>query len=207
MGLLKTKIKITAAVIIIIAAVAGGLYFGYRLNLFSFPSFGRKPLTIEKTANVVDEIKKIGELTTACYYEEIAMHDTRIDTTSNLGITHHKNNEIVLIGKGTVGAGFDLAKISEEALNAHGHTLEIRLPDVELFDVILNPSDFSIEYEDGTWDNETLKPIKAEAKKQLEANAIASGILKKADESGRKHLKNLFATFGYNEICFNIVKQ
>ena len=28
MGLLKTKIKITAAVIIIIAAVAGGLYFG-----------------------------------------------------------------------------------------------------------------------------------------------------------------------------------
>jgi hypothetical protein len=207
MGLLKTKIKITAAVIIIIAAVAGGLYLGYRLNLFSFPSFGRKPLTIEKTANVVDEIKKIGEFTTACYYEEIAMHDTRIDTTSILGITHHKNNEIVLIGKGTVRAGFDLAKISEEALNAHGDTLEIRLPDVEVFDVILNPSDFSIEYEDGTWDNEMLKPIKAEAKKQLETNAIASGILKKADESGRKHLKNLFATFGYNEICFNIVKQ
>jgi len=100
-----------------------------------------------------------------------------------------------------------LAKISEEALNAHGDTLEIRLPDVEVFDVILNPSDFSIEYEDGTWDNEMLKPIKAEAKKQLEANAIASGILKKADESGRKHLKNLFATFGYNEIRFNIVKQ
>jgi hypothetical protein len=207
MGLLKTKIKITAAVIIIIAAVAGGLYLGYRLNLVSFPSFGRKPLTIEETANVVDEIKKIGELTTACYYEEIAMHDTRIDTISILGITHHKNNEIVLIGKGTVRAGFDLAKISEEALNAHGDTLEIRLPDVEVFDIILNPSDFSIEYEDGTWDNEMLKPIKAEAKKQLEANAIASGILKKADESGRKHLKNLFATFGYNEIRFNIVKQ
>ena len=202
MGLLKTKIKITAAVIIIIAAVAGGLYLGYRLNLFSFPSFGRKPLTIEETANVVDEIKKIGEFTTACYYEEIAMHDTRIDTTSILGITHHKNNEIVLIGKGIVRAGFDLAKISEEALNAHGDTLEIRLPDVEVFDVILNPSDFSIEYEDGTWDNEMLKPIKAEAKKQLEANAIASGILKKADESGRKHLKSLFATFGYNEVCF-----
>ena len=207
MGLLKTKIKITAAVIIIIAAVAGGLSLGYRFNLFSFPSFGRKPLTIEKTANVVDEIKKIGELTTACYYEEIAMHDTRIDTTSILGIKRHKKNEVVLIGKGIVRAGFDMAKLTEDALTAHGDTLEIRLPDVEVFDVILNPSDFSIEYEDGTWDNETLKPIKAKAKKQLEANAIASGILKKADESGRKHLKSLFATFGYNEVSFETINQ
>lgn len=206
MGLLKTKIKITVAFIIIIAAVAGGLYLGYRLNLFSFPSFGRKPLTIEKTANVVEEIKKIGEFTTACYYEEIAMHDTRIDTTSILGIKRHKKNEVVLIGKGIVRAGFDLTKLTEDALTAHGDTLEIRLPDVEVFDVILNPSDFSIEYEDGTWDNEMLKPIKAEAKKQLEANAIASGILKKADESGRKHLKSLFATFGYNEVCFENAK-
>jgi hypothetical protein len=196
------KINIKSLVIVIVFAIIGGLYLGYRLNLFSFPSFGRKPLTIEETANVVDEIKKIGELTTACYYEEIAMHDTRIDTTSILGIKRHKKNEVVLIGKGIVRAGFDMAKLTEDALTAHGDTLEIRLPDVEVFDVILNPSDFSIEYEDGTWDNEMLKPIKAEAKKQLEANAIASGILKKADESGRKHLKSLFATFGYNEICF-----
>lgn len=201
------KINIKSLVIVIVLAIIGGLYLGYKLNMFSLPSFGKKPLTIEKTANVVDEIKKIGELTTACYYEEIAMHDSRIDTTSILGITHHKNNEIVLIGKGIVRAGFDLRKISEDALNAHGDTLEIRLPDVEIFDAILNPSDFSIEYEDGTWDNEMLKPIKAEAKKQLEANAIASGILKKADESGRKHLKSLFATFGYNEVSFETINQ
>ena len=57
---MKTKIKITVTIIIIIAAVAGGLYLGYRLNLFSLPSFGKKALTIEKTANVVEEIKKIG---------------------------------------------------------------------------------------------------------------------------------------------------
>ena len=207
MGLLKAKIKIIVTIIIIIAAVAGGLYLGYRFNLFSFSSFGRKPLTIEETANVVDEIKKIGEFTTACYYEEIAMHDTRIDTTSILGIKRHKKNEVVLIGKGIVRAGFDMAKLTEDALTAHGDTLEIRLPDVEVFDVILNPSDFSIEYEDGTWDNETLKPIKAKAKKQLEANAIASGIQKKADESGRKHLKSLFATFGYNEVSFETINQ
>ena len=207
MGLLKTKIKIIVTIIIIIAAVAGGLYLGYSLNLFSFPSFVKNPLSIEKTANVVEEVKKIGELTTACYYEEIAMHDTRIETTSILGIKRHKKNEVVLIGKGIVRAGFDMAKLTEDALTAHGDTLEIRLPDVEVFDIILNPSDFSIEYEDGTWDNETLKPIKAKAKKQLEANAIASGILKKADESGRKHLKNLFATFGYNEVCFEIANH
>ena len=204
---MKTKIKITVTIIIIIAAVAGGLYLGYSLNLFSLPSFVKNPLSIEKTANVVEEVKKIGELTTACYYEEIAMHDTRIDTTSILGIKYHKNNEIVLIGKGIVRAGFDLAKLTEDALTAHGDTLDILLPEVEIFDVILNPSDFSVEYEDGTWDNETLKPIKAEAKKQLEANAIASGILKKADESGRKHLKNLFVTLGYNEVCFKTINQ
>ena len=198
MGLHKTKIQLIFIIVLVMAAIGAGLYFW---NPLSF-DFGRKELSVEKTVNVVSEIKKIGEFTSACYYEEIAMHDTRIDTVRILGIGHHKKNEIILIGKGRVRAGFDLAKIQESDINAHGDTLDIILPRAEIFDILLNPSDFSIEYESGEWDNENMKPIKLAARKELEENAIANGLLKKAEISGIDRLKNLFMTFGYSAINF-----
>lgn len=207
MGLLKAKIKLTLIVIVIIAAVIGGLFLGAKLNLFEFPfDFGRKPLTIEKTANVITEIKKIGEFTTACFYEEIAVQDARVDTVTILGLERHKNHEIVLIGKGKVRAGFDLAKIQESDMKVHGDTLDLALPHAEIFDIILNPSDFDIEYESGDWDNENTKPAKAAARKQLEEDALAGGLLQKAEASGLGRLKNLFTAFGYSEVNLSIVQ-
>jgi len=205
MGLLKAKIKLTLIIIVIIAAVLGGLYLGAKLNLYEFPfDFGSKPLTIENTANVITEIKKIGEFTTACFYEEIAMQNARVDTVTILGIERHKHHEIVLIGKGRVRAGFDLAKIQESDMNAHGDTLDLTLPHAEIFDIILNPSDFDIEYESGDWDNENTKPIKAAARKQLEEDAIAGGIQQKAETSGLERLKNMFTVFGYKVVNLSI---
>ena len=207
MGLFKAKLKLIVIVIIAVAGIAAGLYIGNKFQLFSLPfDFGRKELTIEKTANVVTEIKKIGEFTSACYYEEIAMHDSYIDTVTILGVERHKHNEIVLIGKGKVRAGFDLAKIKESDMMVHGDTLDLALPHAEIFDVIINPSDFSIEYESGEWNNENTKPIKSKARKQLEENAIANGILKKTEDSGLERIKNLFMTFGYNTVNVSIKK-
>ena len=38
-----------------------------------------KEPTIDKTANVVEKIRKISEFTTACYYEEAVLHNDKVE--------------------------------------------------------------------------------------------------------------------------------
>lgn len=207
-------------------AVLGGLVLG------AVKFFTRDPLTIDKTANVVEEVKKIGEFTSAVYYEEVVLQDSYTDSatfmgrdasalagkaTKKLGMgfmsglaskttaaVANTSNEIVLIGKGRVRAGFDLAKLGEDDFNVHGDTLEMVLPQAEVFDIIMNPSDFTTEYEKGTWSHELTKPLKERAKQQLEQNALDYGILKKAEESGLKRLTALFQTFGFTTVTLSV---
>lgn len=208
-GVAKTGIRAAMTPLLIVLAVVmigGGIFAGIRTDFF------HKALSIDKTANVVEEIKKIGQFTTSCYYEEVPLHETRIDTIKREGFfgigagNSYKENEIILIGKGLVRAGFDLSKIQENDIKTHGDTLKITLPKVELFDIIMNPSDFTTEYESGTWSHELTKPLKERAKVDLEKNAIDFGILKKAEESGLKRLETLFKTFGFNTVEL-IVKE
>lgn len=209
-GVAKTGIRTIMTPLLIALAViiiGGGIFAGVRTAFF------HKDLSIDKTANVVEEIKKIGQFTTACYYEELPLRDIRIDTIKREGLfgigagKTFKENEIVLIGKGRVRAGFDLAKVKDGDMNVHGDTLEMKLPRAELFDIIMNPSDFTTEYESGTWSHELTKPIKERAKADLEKNAIDYGILQKAEESGLKRLEMLFKTFGFNTVLLTVREE
>lgn len=207
---MKTVRKIITLLTVIIV-VCAGLFVAYKFtHMFDFL---KRDLSIEKTTNVVEEVKKIGEFTTACYYEEVPLRDIRIDTIKREGLLgigagkSFKENEIVLIGKGRVRAGFDLAKVKDGDMNVHGDTLEMKLPRAELFDIIMNPSDFTTEYESGTWSHELTKPLKERAKADLEKNAIDYGILQKAEESGLKRLELLFKTFGYNTVLLTIYEE
>lgn len=197
-GNMNKYIIIAVVVFVVVLLVGGGVYAGIELGWF------HKELTVDKTANVVEEIKKIGEFTTACYYEEVVMRDTYNDTTSFLGIKSVHTYEIVMIGKGRVRAGFNLAKLQEGDVNAHNDTLEIKLQPAEMFDIIMNPSDFTVVYETGTWSHENTKKVKAQAREQLEKNALNYDILKKAEDFGTKRLELLFTTFGFNEILITI---
>lgn len=222
-------IIIIPAIILGVLLVAGGVfYFGHKLN------WGKRIQNdIAKTANVVSEINKINELTTACFYEEIAIREVRYDTikalrgsnnmseeetskikdmfkkmsgkiTGTAAKVSRSSNEIVLIGKGKVRAGFDLAKIKEKDIHIQNDTLYVTLPPVELFDIIMNPTDFTTEYEQGKWSHELLRPIKEKAKKQLEKDAIECGLLDNAKESGVTKLTEMFKTFGYKTVFVTV---
>ena len=207
---MKTVRKIITLLTVIIV-VCAGLFVAYKFtHMFDFL---KRDLSIEKTANVVEEVKKIGEFTTACYYEEVPLRDIRIDTIEREGLfgigagKSFKENEIVLVGKGRVRAGFDLSKVKDGDMNVHGDTLELTLPPAEVFDIIMNPSDFTTEYEKGTWSHELTKPLKERAKADLEKNAIDYGILQKAEESGLNRLEMLFKTFGFNTVLLTVCEE
>lgn len=274
--------------IIAIAAVGLGLFSSvfvfdpFKLNI----NFLGKSLSIKKTANVITEIKKISEFTTACFYEDRIVQESKykyvekkINTKENNkknvntvkesakssweklkeaagsaidklkqssdssaeGIASAVSNaavdiavatgtsakdmavssaqalkdlvntddvqiDTVVIGKivftvsTKVRAGFDLSKIEIEDLKVSGDTLKVKMPQAEIFDIIVNPSDWKVVHSEGDWEDAEIRSIQSSAKEAIREDAIAIGLLEKAESSGKEEISSLFKSFGFKEV-------
>lgn len=202
-------IKNIIRLITVLIIVGAGAFAAYKMGWFK-----DNELKIDKTANVVEKIKKIGEFTSACYYEELVVKQSKKSDFNESGfgklakaITDEDvMDEIVIIANGKVRAGFDLTKLKDEDIQVQGDTLSLTLPETEIFDVIINPSGYEIYVEDGKWSHEEVTTLVTNARKELEQNAVAYQLEKKAEEIGITKLKTLFSTFGFNTIFININK-
>jgi hypothetical protein len=202
-GQVKAKMMLVIAAAVVVIGVLVLLVanpFGWNFSL----NFGGG-LKIENTANVVEKVRAISELTTSCYYEEYVMQSTKDEVKEQkhlIGASTQKNihHEIVFTVKGTVRAGFNLSKLNEKDLVIHGDTVDITLPAPEIFDVISNPSDYKIFEEEGKWSHEEIVAIQKDGKMRTLNNALQSGILAKANKNGQEHITNLFKTFGFNVV-------
>jgi len=74
------------------------------------------------------------------------------------------------------------------------------LPATQIFDVILNPSNFEVYVEDGEWSHEEVTALQNDARFRIEKDALDYGILEQADKTGRERLTELFKTFGFTTI-------
>ena len=197
-GPLLIKIIIGVSAVALLGGIGG---------FFVFDS--QKKPTIAETKNVVEHVREISEFTTACYYEEFVVHETEMVVKESLFGFHKEQpdstqNELVLILKGTARAGFDLSKLTEGDLVAHSDTLAINLPAPELFDVIINPSDYEVFVEKGKWSHEEIQAFQVQAKEQLRTHALEEDIIGKAKTEGKERLANLFKTFGYKVVEVSI---
>ena len=196
-----SSIKTTLIIVGIIIGVVALALLGYSI-------FHKKKLLIDETANVIDEIKKIGEFTSICYYEELALIDSMKRTTKFTELTHSDiTDELVLIAHGKIRAGFDLSKLGEDDIMVTGDTLSIRLPHAEIFDVIVNPSDYEIFVQTGKWSHEQFTAVQSRASGILKAHAEELNLIEKAEETGIKKLDTFFRTFGFSEIFFLPINQ
>ena len=175
-------------------------------------------LGIDATANVVTEIKKISEFTSACFYEEIVLQEKKTSDIADNAVGNKiagligktgglVNDELVIVASGKVRAGFHLNNLDENHVVIKGDTLCVDLPKAEIFDVIVNPSDFDIYIEDGTWDHETVTKVEDKAIGQIKADAEKEGILDKAAKSGVKRLSEMFKSFGFPVVNITVDGQ
>lgn len=180
-----------------VLAIVGGTTF----VLFKTGVLGKKgdDLSIDETANVVTEIKKISEFTSACYYEEIILRDTKKG--------YFKKNELVIVANGKVRAGFRLDQLDSTSVQVFGDTLNVDLPKAEIFDVIVNPSGFDIYIEDGKWDHNLVTKLENKAINQIKSDAIKEGILKTTTKSGVKKLTEMFKAFGFSVVNITVEGQ
>ena len=184
---------------------------------------------IDKTMTIVEEVKKIGEFVSACYYEELVVTRTKpskeevtdslsdrekmdkavkntvkflVTPTPYLLYNKYKNseNQIVLLTKGKIRAGFDLQKLTEKDFRYVNDTLFLTLPEVETFDIIMNPSDINVMYETGKWSHEEITGFVTMARDSMVVNAKNYGYEEKARDNGVKKLKSMFTTFGFQNV-------
>lgn len=137
---------------------------------------------------VVREKNKIIEMSAVKYCEDVIVFDTRYNKM--LGKT---DTVAVAILKGTATIGFDLAKMKDGDIAFVGDTLFVRLPDPEILDVIINPSDVELfDYKKG-WDYDSGMPMMSRrGKDKLVRDAKAGGILERASVSGTRALSEIF---------------
>lgn len=203
---LKSLMGKIATLVLVAGLLVGGWCYiqSFGFNLFGL-SFGGE-LKIDNTANVVEKIKEISEFTTACYYEEAVLKESKVEKNEGgfLGLVDTETSkEIVIIAKGKVRAGFDLSKVTEDNINIKNDTIGITLPEPEIFDVIINPSDYEMYIEEGKWSHEEVTALQTNYRAQLLAKAQERGILNKAKEAAKKRLESLFMTFGFTVVELN----
>ena len=206
-----------AGVVVVAILLAGGWFALQHFNitllvcfqdvflLFGF-SFGRE-LKIDNTANVVEKIKSISEFTTACYYEEAVLKNSKTEAGEQnklMSLVHIKadsvHSEVVILAKGKVRAGYNLGKISEEQIKISGDSITVALPAPEIFDVIVNPSDYEMYIEEGKWSHEEISAMQAEYRNVLTEKSKENGLLHKANEAGKTRLESLFKALGFSYV-------
>lgn len=168
-------------------------------------------LKIDETANVVTEIRKIAQFTSACYYEDVILKDKKANESIGGKVVNSFSkkdkpileDEIVIVASGNVRAGFDLSKLSKKDIVIRDSVLEVTLPKAEIFEVIVNPSGFDVYIEDGTWSHEQVTKVENKAMNKIRKDAISDGLLEKATELGVTKLTELFKTFGYKEVVIH----
>lgn len=160
---------------------------------------------IEKqTTLTVEEIKKISELNTASYYEEMLLE--KRDTTK--GFLGKKNKHLLaVLVKGNLKVGFDLSQISEDDISiGEDKSVVITLPEVKVTDIITNPSDMTIVYggKDKHFTNDDINELINQAKTVLTNNARTEGIFDKATKQGKKEMANLLKAMGYEKVTVKV---
>lgn len=194
-------IKISLAIVLLL--IVGCFFFIIRT---------RKKYKIANTPAIVLSIKKIAEFVTVSFFEEKIMIDRKPQKIVDhklgrfLADKLHKENgivydEVCLIAKGNVRAGYDLKEISSQDIQISNRVLQIKLPNPKIIDVIINPKGWDFYVEDGDWSEEEIVKLKEKAKKEVEEDAITLGILKKA-EQGKEKLKILLMSFGFKDVIF-----
>ena len=202
----RIVVKITPAavlLVLVVLAVAIVLTLGVRRE--------KRALTIDNTPVIVTKIRSLGELTTACYYDEMVLTDSKQNAFSSSplgslarnGLGKDVDDHLVIIAKGTVRAGLDLMDMTEEDVRFVGDTAYIRLPAPQYLDVIVNPSDFEVFAESGKWTHDEVTDLQDAARKRLLMGADHYGLKSKAYEGAMDAVADLLVASGFTCIRFD----
>jgi Protein of unknown function (DUF4230) len=199
-------IKLVTRSVLVIAGVLVVIVVCRHIKLLpSFKDiFDPAPITIDNTPILVKEINNLSQLITITAYSEIVVDSVKPFTVPILpGIAvpiRSFDDEIVLIGKGKVLAGVDLAKIQEKDIYLKDDSVAITLPKAEILQVITNPSDFETFTEKGSWSDTEVIAVKVKLRDKMIAAAMKQDILPKAAAIANIMMENFLRSVGFKKV-------
>ena len=197
----KITLSVSPTLLLLAVLVLAGLVFLTRSDRKE-----KKGLTIDDTALIVTRIQTLGELTTACYYDEMVLTRSKPGAlaSSPLGpLARDGHDHLVLIAKGTVRAGIDLRDMGPDDIRFSGDTVFVRLPAPQYLDVIVNPSDYEVFAESGKWTHEEVTALQGAARQRLLMEADHAALKTKAYEGAMEAVTDLLAASGYTYIRYD----
>ena len=198
---------------ILAALLVGGLlYIGGKINLI--PSwddlFRPKPVVVDQTPIIVQQVRNIAQLMTIETWSEIVADSAKIPERSLFGnILRHspyipigslQTDKLVLIVKGKVIAGLDLSRLDANAIRVKEDTVSLRLPRARILDVLINPSDVEVFSEKGKWEPAAITRVQQAARNTIVQNALNQQVLRRAEEKGSALISDLMRNSGYKEV-------
>jgi Protein of unknown function (DUF4230) len=174
------------------------------------PSFGSifkpKPVVIDNTPILVEEIKKLSQLVTITVFDEVVIQQEKTDTKylnnpeALIPLPYQSTAKLVLVGRGKVMAGINFAKLTEKDCFIKGDSVSIKLPAAEILTVVMNPSDFETFSETGNWNPEDVTAVKLKARDKLINRAMQQQILQKAGSKSIETAKKFLRLLGFTRI-------
>lgn len=198
--------------IVLMVLILIGIYAMQRIKLLpSFAAiFKSQTVEIENTVILVKEINNLAQLITISAYNEIAIDSTKkgwslfnnplIPGLLNLPNLKKPDHKLVLIGKGKILAGVNLAKLTARDVFLLKDSVSVILPGAEIFQVILNPSGFEVFEETGTWTDDEVKAVKIKLRDKLVAYAMQENILQKAGSKAVALMETFLRAAGFKKV-------
>ena len=161
--------------------------------------FSSRPILIDNTPILVKEINNLSQLITITSYNEVVIDSIKKDKPI-FTIPILMDDEIVLIGKGKVLAGVDLAKLQTKDIYTNEDSISITLPKSEILQVITNPSDFETFNEKGNWSDNDVTAVKIKLRDKIISAAIQQNILQKSAAIANVMMENFLRSVGFKKV-------
>jgi hypothetical protein len=176
--------------------------------------FKSKPLEIDNTAIVIKEINALSQLVTITAYNEVVVDEVIkgsslfnnpvVPTLLNIPDLRYSDKKLVLIGKGKVLAGIDLAKLTDKDVFVKDDSVSVKLPKALILQVIINPSDFETFEETGTWTDVEARAVKLKLRDKLIITALRQNILPQAAAKAKLVMENFLSSAGFKKVTVTI---
>lgn len=194
------RIGLVAAVAVFIVAKISSA--NNKVGQFLKSAF-RSRTEVSVLEGVIEEIKPIKELTAARYNAVTSVIEQGPVPQDSWWNPFSKRGETVYIVKGEVLAGIDCSDITLESLSISGDTLFVRMPGVQILDIIINPSDITVFDETGAAAQDGhMMDFVTGVKYRLASKALSAGLFKQANESAMNTLRQIFMAAGFRAVEF-----
>jgi hypothetical protein len=187
--------SVAAAVIVILTAVAifsGSWIIGKIENATPGITITDRR-EVQLTPAQLQSIRDIGE------WEFLSIDDEELVDTLRRGILF--DDHLVCIYRGTLRLGIDMQELNDDLITAHGDSIDLRLPQIELLDeYFIDDARTEIFHEEGEWSSYVRDELYRRAREQMKMRAMTPENIDLAQQMAATQIRQFFRALGFTYV-------